>query len=104
VYLLAWKRREIKNYLLSHTALSHHNALDTINNGSIGADDHLKANDPGDNDSIRRLRAKDAVDPLINGTGGLCSQKLQDYIDLIPPSEISEDIEKMFHFIKAKLS
>jgi ABC-type multidrug transport system ATPase subunit len=104
VSLLAWKRREIKNYLLSHTALSHHNALDTINNGSIGADDHLKANEPGDNDGIRRLRAKDAVDPLINGTDGLCSQKLQDYIDLIPPSEISEDIEKMFHFIKAKLS
>lgn len=104
VYLLAWKRREIKNYLLSHTALSHHNALDKINNGRIGADDHLKANDPGDNDSIRRLRAKDAVDPLINSTDGLCSQTLQDYIDLIPPTEISEDIEKMFHFIKAKLS
>ncbi|MBJ6934344.1 ATP-binding protein, partial [Vibrio cholerae] len=30
--LLAWKRREIKNYLLSYTALSHHNVLAAINN------------------------------------------------------------------------
>ena len=31
-YLLAWKRREIKNYLLSHTALSNNNALNHVAN------------------------------------------------------------------------
>ncbi|MFA4743189.1 ATP-binding protein [Vibrio vulnificus] len=92
-YLLAWKRREIKNYLLSHTALSHHNVLTQINNGEIAQRNHLQPNNPGDNDDIRRLNAKSVIDPLINTEGiGLDTDKLQAYIDLIPPAEISEDI------------
>lgn len=103
-YLLAWKRREIKNYLLSHTALSHHNVLTQINNGEIAQRNHLQPNNPGDNDDIRRLNAKSVIDPLINTEGiGLDTDKLQAYIDLIPPAEISEDITKMYQFIKEKL-
>lgn len=103
-YLLAWKRREIKNYLLSHTALSHHNALTQINNGEIAQRNHLQPNNPGDNDDIRRLNAKSVIDPLINTKGiGLDTDKLQAYIDLIPPAEISEDITNMYNFIIGKL-
>ncbi|MFA0141067.1 AAA family ATPase [Vibrio kanaloae] len=103
-YLLAWKRREIKNYLLSHTALSHHNALAAINNPDIAQRNHLQPNNPGDNDDIRRLNAKSVIDPLINTEGiGLDIDKLQAYTALIPPTEISEDITNMYNFITGKL-
>lgn len=103
-YLLTWKRREIKNYLLSFTALSHHGVIDQINNGNIAAIDHLQADNPGDNNSIRRLNAKAVIDSLINTEGvGLDMEKLQDYINLIPPEEISEDITNMYNFIIEKL-
>jgi ABC-type cobalamin/Fe3+-siderophores transport system ATPase subunit len=103
VHLLAWKRREIKNYLLSHTALNHNGKLDDINNANLARADHLVTNNPGDNDGIRRLAVKNAINPLINNTDGLCMEKLQTYIDLIPPEEISEDIENMYNFIVSKL-
>jgi len=103
VHLLAWKRREIKNYLLSHTALNRNGKLDDINNANLAQADHLVVNDPGDNDGIRRLAVKDAINPLINNTDGFCMEKLQTYIDLIPPDEISEDIENMYNFILSKL-
>ncbi|MFJ1337771.1 ATP-binding protein [Pseudomonas caricapapayae] len=103
-YLLAWRRREIKNYLLSHTALMHHNVIDQINNDDIAPRNHLQLNNPGDNDDVRRLNAKDVINPLINSDAiGLDLEKLQAYIDLIPPDEISEDITNMYTFIIGKL-
>lgn len=103
-YLLAWKRREIKNYLLSYTALESVGVLAQINGANIAAVDHLKAGESGDNDSIRRVNAKTTIDPLINTDGeGLDPIKLQAYIDLIPPEEISEDITNMYNFIIGKL-
>lgn len=103
-YLLTWKRREIKNYLLSHTALSQHTVINKINNGDIAQRNHLEPNNPGDNDDIRRLNAKSVIDPLINTEGvGLDVSKLQAYIDLIPPEEISADITNMYNFITGKL-
>jgi ABC-type Mn2+/Zn2+ transport system ATPase subunit len=103
-YLLTWKRREIKNYLLSYTALSHKNVLGQVNNENIAQRNHLQLNTPGDNDDIRRLNAKPVIDPLINTSGiGLDIKELQKYIDLIPPEEISEDITNMYNFIIGKL-
>jgi ABC-type cobalamin/Fe3+-siderophores transport system ATPase subunit len=103
-FLLAWKRREIKNYLLSYTALSHHNVLDQINNGEIAQRNHLKPNNTSDNDDICRLNSKDVINPLINTEAiGLDIDRLQAYIDLIPPEEISEDITNMYNFIIGKL-
>jgi ABC-type cobalamin/Fe3+-siderophores transport system ATPase subunit len=104
IHLLAWRRREIKNYLLSHTALDHHGKLGEINGPELAPAHHLNANEHGDNDGIRRLAAKDTINPLINGPDGLCPLKLQTYIDLIPPQEISEDIENMYNFIVGKLT
>lgn len=104
VHLLAWKRREIKNYLLSYSVLNHHGVLDQINGTSLAADDHLKAGDPGDNEGIRKLNVKNTINPFINEEGvGLCPNKLQAYIDLIPPEEISEDISNMYNYIVNKL-
>ncbi|MCC2594725.1 ATP-binding protein [Pusillimonas sp. MFBS29] len=103
-YLLAWKRREIKNYLLSYTALAQHNLLAQINNGDIAQRNHLQLHNPGDNNDIRRLNVKDIINPLINtDSEGLDPEKLQAYIDLIPPEEISEDITKMYNFIIGQL-
>jgi len=105
VYLLAWKRREIKNYLLSFTALTHHGVLAEINSDTLAVASHLKKTEPGDNEGIRQLEVKDTINPLINRDGcGLCPEKLQTYIDLIPPDEISEDIENMYNFIVSKLN
>lgn len=102
-YLLGWKRREIKNYLLSFTALNHYGVVHQINDDTIAPRDYLKANYPSDNDSIRKLNAKEVIDPLINDQNGLNLAKLQAYIDLIPPEEISEDITNMYDFIIGKL-
>lgn len=104
-YLLAWKRREIKNYLLSYTALAHHNVLEQINNAELlRASCYLQSNNPSDNGDVRSLNAKSVIDPLINTGGvGMDIDKLQAYIDLIPPEEISVDITNMYNFIIGKL-
>ncbi|MCB1759380.1 MAG: ATP-binding protein [Gammaproteobacteria bacterium] len=104
VHLLAWRRREIKNYLLSYTALSHHGVLGEINGDDLAVASHLTPNDPGDNEGIRKLNVKETVNPFVNEDGmGLNSEMLQGYIDLIPPDEISEDIKNMYNFIVSKL-
>ena len=78
--------------------------LAAINNPDIAQRNHLQPNNPGDNVDIRRLNAKDVIDPLINTEGvGLDTGKLQAYIALIPPDEISEDITNMYSFIIGKL-
>lgn len=104
-YLLAWKRREIKNYLLSYTALAHYGVVEQINNPElVRAPYYLQENERGDNEDIGRLNAKPVIDPLINSNGaGLDYEKLQTYVDLIPPQEISEDITNMYNFITGKL-
>jgi len=100
VHLLAWKRREIKNYLLSYTALSNSDLLDRINNNDIARNDYLKVNDPADNESIRMLDVKTLFADIINTKGiGLDKIKLSSYINQIPESEISEDIANMYEFI-----
>lgn len=102
-YLLGWKRREIKNYLLSFAALNYYGVAQLINGDAIAPRDYLKANQSSDNDSIRQLNAKDVIDPLINDQEGLNFNKLQSYIDLMPADEISEDITNMYNFITGKL-
>lgn len=104
VHLLAWKRREIKNYLLSFTALTDEGKIDEINNANLAVANHLNAGEPADNEGIRRLAVKDTIDPVINADGhGLDIEKLDAYIAKIPPDEISVDIENMFNFITENL-
>jgi ABC-type multidrug transport system ATPase subunit len=106
VYLLAWKRREIKHYLLSYTALSNNSNLAEINDDTLATSYHLKQNDPADNNQIRQLpsdKVKGVIGSLIDSEDGLDLEKLQTYINLIPADEISEDIENMYKFIVEKL-
>lgn len=104
IYLLAWQRREIKNYLLSYTALSHHGLIGQVNNGDLPANCFLKENNSGDNPAISRLNVKPYITKIIDSDGiGLDKSKLYPYIDLIPPNEISNDIENMYNFMVEKL-
>lgn len=111
----------------------HHQLLKKINNDSLGLACHLHENMNGDyqclvddktgnkapvatqhfgedlefNEGLGQLassKVKNILDPLINTDGnGLDLVKLQAYIDLIPPAEISEDITNMYNFIIGKL-
>ena len=102
-FLLSWKRREIKNYLLSFTALSHHEMIQQINGDAIAPRDYLRMNHSGDNGSIRDMNVKAVIDHFINDQNGLNLDKLQTYINLMPADEISEDITNMYNFIIGKL-
>lgn len=104
VHFLAWKRREIKNYLLSYTALSEYNLLKNINNDEIAVKDYLKADDPADNKAIRDLDVKILIKQIMDSDSvGLDKHKLELYVNQIPPTEISEDIENMYNFIVSQL-
>lgn len=132
-HVLVWRRREMKHYLLSYSALKHHKVLNKINNDSLGLACHLHHKMNGDeqclvdedsgtkaplatqhsggdlelNEGLAQLasfKVKKVLDPLINTDNlGLDTDKLQAYIDLIPPEEISEDITNMYNFITGKL-
>lgn len=103
-HLLAWRRREIENYLLSYTALSHYNSLGAVNNDRLAQGFHLRDCDAGDNEGIQMLDVKRVVNPLIETEGtGKDLAKIELYVNQIKPEEISEDITNMYNFITGKL-
>lgn len=103
-HLLAWRRREIENYLLSYTALNYFCAIDAVNNNQLAQNFHLKDGDSGDNDGIRRLDVKHIVNPLIETQDvGKNLAKIELYVNQMKPEEISEDITNMYNFIIGKL-
>lgn len=103
-HLLTWKRREIENYLLSYSALTHFGVLDAINTDQLAQGFHLRDGDAGDNDGIRMLDVKHIVNPLIETQGfGKDLTKIAFYINKMKPEEISEDITNMYNFIIGKL-
>lgn len=102
-FLLSWKRREIKNYLLSYTALNGYGLLEQVHDEDLAPAGYLKENDPGDNKHIRNLKVKEYITPLISDNNGLNKDKLDDYVNKIPTSEISEDIVNMYGFLVSKL-
>lgn len=104
-HILAWQRREIKNYLLSYTALSEFGMIEKVNNTDEVLKKHfLRENDAGDNRSIRGLNVKSYITQLIDTKGiGLDIEKLENYVSHIPPKEISVDIENMYRYIVDKI-
>jgi ABC-type Mn2+/Zn2+ transport system ATPase subunit len=103
-YILAWRRREIENYLLSYSALTHFGVIDTINSDQLAQGFHLRDGDSGDNDGIRMLDVKQIVNPLIETQGvGKDLTKIESFINQMKPEEISEDITNMYNFIIGKL-
>jgi hypothetical protein len=104
IHLLTWKRREIENYLLSYSALTHFELIDAINSDQLAQGFHLREGDSGDNDGIRMLDVKHIVNPLIETSGiGKDLTKIESYISHMKPEEISEDITNMYNFIIGKL-
>lgn len=103
-FMLAWRRREIENYLLSYSALTHFEVIDAINSDQLAQGFHLKEGDSGDNDGIRMLDVKHIVNPLIETPDiGKDLTKIESYISHMKPDEISEDITNMYNFIIGKL-
>lgn len=107
--LLSWRRREIKHYLLSQTALEDLSA--NINN-RLHPHEQLKVNKNGDldedgsfNDSLAKLSSKlvkGIIDPFVNIDGkGFCIEKTQNFVSRIPKEEISEDIVNMYKYLVA---
>lgn len=107
VALLSWKRREIKHYLLSYTALG--SACDEINR-YYAEDCHLKVGENGDigidgkfNNYLAKhpsSSVKKIVDPYINVDGkGFCIEETQKYVNKIIPEEISDDIINMYKYL-----
>jgi Fe-S cluster assembly ATPase SufC len=101
-HLLSWKCREIENYLLSYTAIHEMGKLDDVND-QLGPNFNLSAETLLDEDQVRILDVKAIISPFIKPQDELRLESLQTYIDLIPPEEISEDIENMYNFIVSKL-
>jgi hypothetical protein len=123
-HLLSWRRREIKHYLLSYTALGERVAV--INNDDLAIRAHLIPGCNGDylamkdstqvrvtvsdtfNDQLATLPS-DTVKPLVSphieiltesdGKKGFNLEMAADYISKIPPDEISEDIVNMYRFL-----
>ncbi|MGC9458877.1 AAA family ATPase [Vibrio genomosp. F10] len=107
-HTLSWKRREIKHYLLSYTALS-----DDIENVEVelnlGAKSKLRLSSSGDktidgsnNEQLAMLKSKpvkEIVDSHINEGDGFCVIKTKKYINRMPPEEISEDIVDMYNYL-----
>lgn len=110
-YLMSWKRREIENYLLSHTMLSANGKLDEINH-ELSAANHLQAGNPCDNDGVRNLDVKTKLQSLYLKDGlvliptdesGVDYNKLSAIIGQVPENEISEDILNVYNFIIGKI-
>lgn len=106
--VLSWRRREIKHYLLSFSALS--KDINHINNANIPSNSYLLKNSTGDytNDgkynnylgSIESKIVKDILTDYIDVIDfGFCIEKTQAYVDTIPKEEISEDIFNMYKYL-----
>lgn len=108
-HLLSWRRREIKHYLLSFTALAE--GIDNIEAElNLGPRSRLLANNSGDkttngafNETLACVNSavvKRIVSPYINIDGhGFSEEKAKEYIGQIPKAEISEDIVDMYYYL-----
>ncbi|MDO6543248.1 AAA family ATPase [Photobacterium sanguinicancri] len=107
-HTLCWKRREIKHYLLSHTALidnidAINDELDLSNKAKLleGSSGDYKT-DGNFNEQLAKLKSKpvkDIVDKHINDDDGFCFDKARSYIARIPKEEISGDIVDMYNYL-----
>lgn len=107
--LLSWKRREIKHYLLSSTALA--DSVNIINEelptkyylSEESSCDYIDTDNRVYNNKLARIKSniiKGIVDPhLIKIGKGFCIEKTKAYVDTIPKKEISEDIVNMYNYL-----
>lgn len=97
-HLLSWRRREIENYLLCPTMLEHFDKLEELRNQFPLL--NLTANNNLDESAdIRDFDSKSILHPLYKD-GGFDENKLDAMIEQIPASEISNDIELMYNYLR----
>ncbi|WP_272149955.1 AAA family ATPase [Tenacibaculum aiptasiae] len=100
-HLLSWKRREIENYLLCPTMLQYYNKLQDLQEKmplvSLPANNNLDSLA-----GIRDLDSKTIVHPLYK-SNGFDESKLDEMILKIPIEEISEDIERMYIYLRENI-
>lgn len=100
-YLHSWRMLEIENYLLSKTMLIHYNKLEDLKTQFVGVNfDRITTFD--ESEDLRTYDAKAILHPLYKD-GGFDEVKLDEVVAKIPAEEISEDIRKMYNFIKNKV-
>lgn len=97
-HLLSWKRREIENYLLCPTMLAYFNKIEELKNEFPLL--NLSTNNSLDGSAdIREFDSKTIVHPLYKEEG-FDEVKLDEMIAKIPVSEISDDIELMYNYLR----
>lgn len=108
-HMLSWRRREIKHYLISATAMDED--LDALNQTfNLGPQSQLNMGNSGDIDangefnsqlaSLPSAIVKGLVEKYIDRDNiGFCSVKTKTYIDRIPREEISEDIVHLYEYL-----
>jgi ABC-type multidrug transport system ATPase subunit len=97
-HLLSWKRREIENYLLCPTMLAHFNKLQELQDFFPLV--NLSKNNTLDTSAdIRDFDSKTILHPLYK-EGGFDEEKLNQVVAQIPISEISEDLELMYNYLR----
>lgn len=102
-HLLSWRRREIENYLLSKTMLSHY-GIDSMIENKLPRSQNLIANNQNNTNFIEDLEVKDIIQSLYCNENGTNYEKLHEVISFIPTNEISDDIVKMYNFLKEKVA
>jgi ABC-type multidrug transport system ATPase subunit len=112
-YLLSWKRREILHYMISYSMLKEYNKLEELKNiaNYIDGDEYINNNFDSDSNIrttskanvkfIKQLMCKENGD--VDADNWTDYDKLKQIISKIPANEISDDIVKMYEFIKSKV-
>ncbi len=112
-YLLSWKRREILHYMISCSMLKEYNKIKELKkianyitekkfiNKNFDDDNNIKTAPKSKVKFIKQLMCKENGD--VDADNWTDYDKLKQIISKIPVNEISEDIVKMYEFIKSKV-
>lgn len=100
-YLLSWKRREVENYLVSHSAFSHFGKLNELQ-AAFPNNLPTAGNNCDGNGAVAEYRCKPLVHPFYK-TSGFDETQLDQLIDQIPVAEISDDITNLYNFFRDNL-
>lgn len=103
-YLLAWKRKQIENYLISHSLMTKIGIIGDIEDLLPRNTHILQDNNHDDNSHVRELEMKDLVKNIYCDDKGLNTEKREELINQIPALEISDDILNMYNFIVSKIN
>ncbi|WP_319231098.1 AAA family ATPase [Draconibacterium orientale] len=103
VHLLAWSRREIENYFISHTMLSEYSLVEQINAELIPRE-QLQAGNNMDFQSVKTANVKDIIKVLFCDENGLDIEKRKEVISKIPANEISDDILNLYNYLNDKIN